>query len=155
MKKLFSFLAISILCSVAMFAQEVNGKYILDKENSNITKYISETADSNGTELATVLILDDKTRDDVSSFLYDKAVPTELVIKNDKMTFVFPDKTEVSSNIEINKEKIRQGTKVRLARHCLCKKIRTTVRLCFTKIDNNPENISFWRIKIRRTQYKD
>lgn len=104
MKKLFSFLAISILCSVAMFAQEVNGKYILDKENSNITKYISETADSNGTELATVLILDDKTRDDVSSFLYDKAVPTELVIKNDKMTFVFPDKTEVSSNIEINKE---------------------------------------------------
>lgn len=104
MKKLFSFLAVSILCSVAMFAQEVNGKYILDKENSNITKYISETADSNGTELATVLILDDKTRDDVSSFLYDKAVPTELVIKNDKMTFVFPDKTEVSSNIEINKE---------------------------------------------------
>ncbi|HIW87757.1 MAG TPA: hypothetical protein IAC47_05725 [Candidatus Onthomorpha intestinigallinarum] len=104
MKKLFSFLAVSVLCSVAIFAQDVNGKYILDKENSNITKYISETADSNGTELATVLILDDKTRDDVSSFLYDKAVPTELVIKNDKMTFVFPDKTEVSSNIEINKE---------------------------------------------------
>ena len=103
-KKLFSFLAVSILCSVAIFAQDVNGKYILDKENSNITKYISETADSNGTELATVLILDDKTRDDVSSFLYDKAVPTELVIKNDKMTFVFPDKTEVSNNIEINKE---------------------------------------------------
>lgn len=104
MKKLFSFLAVSVLCSVAIFAQDVNGKYILDKENSNITKYISETADSNGTELATVLILDDKTRDDVSSFLYDKAVPTELVIKNDKMTWVFPDKTEVSNNIEINKE---------------------------------------------------
>lgn len=104
MKKLFSFLAVSVLCSVAMFAQEVNGKYILDKENSNITKYISETADLNGTIFAMVLILDEKTREEVSSFLYDKAVPTELVIKNDKMTFVFPDKTEVSSNIEINKE---------------------------------------------------
>ena len=103
-KKLFSFLAVSVLCSVAIFAQDVNGKYILDKENSNITKYISETAESNGTIFAMYLILDKKTREEVSSFLYDKAVPTELVIKNDKMTFVFPDKTEVSNNIDINKE---------------------------------------------------